>query len=192
MSYLKKSVKAIVSLIALLSVSLTSGCFLFKDGETIVWDRIDTAAAALEVASQTTTYAVCYKNKDLSPIFKAIGEGLVIMAGDGEVKPEQIEKFITDAITQEKWGTLGNQVANIVDTIFKQYTVFYQKNQDKFKDEVLVFSRLVKAMGEGFIKGSDISVASNKTVGSSANVTPEQKAEAAIIKLKSIETKFYK
>ena len=74
----------------------TSGCFLLKDGETINWNKVDTITTAVQVASQTSVYAVCVKNKDLAPVFKAMGEGLIIISGDA--KDEQLKHILNSLL----------------------------------------------------------------------------------------------
>lgn len=166
---MKKIQIYIVGLVTLFAAFLSSGCALIKDGETISWNKVNIAASALKAVAQTSTYAVCYKNKDLAPIFKAVGEGLVIFSGSAQnsdqFEPEQLEAYINNALAE--YGSLGSQVSGIMKTVIECYTNFYNENKDKFKDEVIVFSVMIKAAGEGFILGSDIT----DTTKVSANAT---------------------
>ena len=172
----KKFTRFITALVATSILTLT-GCFLIKDGETINWNKVDTVASSIKVLTQTTTYAVCYKNQDLTPIFKAIGEGLVVLSGSADVSqmsPEQIQKYINESLS--KYGTLGTQVNAIVVTIITEYNNFWQNNSDVVKDEAKVISKVVKAIGEGFVVGSSIVPT---TVGATVNKTPEQEVGEA-------------
>ena len=120
------------------STATMSGCALIKDGEEISWTKVGTVSAVIQVAAQTSTYAVCVKNQDLSPIFKAIGEGLVVLSGQAteeQLTPEQIEAYISSVLTEGKWGTLSVQINGILQTMINAYTDFYNVNKDKFKEE---------------------------------------------------------
>ena len=154
------------AIIALTSLCSLSGCFLLKDGETINWNKVDTITTTIQITSQTSVYAVCIKNKDLAPVFKAIGEGLIVLSGDAkdeQLKPEQIESYIKQILDQNKWGTLADQINGITSALITTYTNFYNTNKDKFKDEVQVFSKFIYAMGNGFVIGSNInSVSTSK------------------------------
>ena len=161
----------------------TSGCFLLKDGETINWNKVDTITTAVQVASQTSVYAVCVKNKDLSPVFKAIGEGLIVISGDAkdeQLKPEQIESYIKQLIDQNKWGTLADQVNGITSALITTYTNFYNTNKDKFKDEVKVFSKFIYAMGNGFVIGSNINTVSSGESGYKTTIEDLKKLDLNI------------
>ena len=169
--------------IAVIATALTctlTGCFLFKDGEAINWNKVDTVASGIKVLSQTTIYAVCYKNTDLAPIFKAIGEGLIVMSGSADAKqmaPEQIQKYINDSLV--KYGTLGTQVNTIATTLISEYNKFWQNNSDIVKDEAKVISKVVKALGEGFVVGASV-VPQTTTVAMKPDETsPELKAADA-------------
>lgn len=155
--------KLLVSSYIAVTTLIVSGCFLLKDGETINWNKVDTITTAVQVASQTSVYAVCVKNKDLSPVFKAIGEGLIVLSGDAkeeQLTPVQIETYIKQLIDQNKWGTLADQINGITSALITTYTNFYNTNKDKFKDEVKVFSKFIYAMGNGFVIGSNINATS--------------------------------
>lgn len=152
----KKFSRYIAVAITALTCTLT-GCFLFKDGETINWNKVDTVASGIKVLSQTTIYAVCYKNTDLAPIFKAIGEGLIVISGSAateQMSPEQIQKYINDLLS--KYGTLGTQVNAITTTLIAEYNKFWQNNSAIVKDEAKVVSKVVKALGEGFVVGASV------------------------------------
>ena len=110
---MKKYINYLTTCIAVIAISVwSSGCALLKDGETISWEKVDTACSVIQIAAQTSTYAVCIKNKDLPPIFKAIGEGLIIVSGSANednikrststvwVRPDGIEHeaFISDSL----------------------------------------------------------------------------------------------
>ena len=179
-----KKIKQILTftIIGVLTFS-TSGCFLLKDGETINWNKVDTITTAVQVAAQTSVYAVCIKNKDLSPVFKVIGEGLIVISGDAkdeQLKPEQIEAFIKQLIDQNKWGTLADQINGITSALITTYTNFYNTNKDKFKDEVKVFSKFIYAMGNGFVIGSNINTVSSVGTGSKTTVEDLKKLDLNI------------
>lgn len=172
----KKFTRLITALVAT-SILVLTGCFLIKEGETINWNKVDTVASGIKVLTQTTTYAVCYKNQDLTPIFKAIGEGLIVISGSADasqMSPEQIQKYINESLS--KYGTLGSQVNAITVTIISEYNNFWQNNSDVVKDEVKVISKIVKAIGEGFVVGANIVPT---TTVAAPNKTPEQDASEA-------------
>ena len=87
LKFMDQQYKYILALIAAVCIGTiigpVSGCSLIKDGEEIDWNKVDYISSTISLATQTTTYAVCIKNKDLAPVFKAIGEGLVIVAAKG-------------------------------------------------------------------------------------------------------------
>ena len=181
----KKFSRYIAVAVTALTCTLT-GCFLFKDGETINWNKVDTVASGIKVLSQTTIYAVCYKNTDLAPIFKAIGEGLIVISGSADTEqmsPEQIQKYINDSLS--KYGTLGTQVNAITTTLIAEYNKFWQNNSTIVKDEAKVVSKVVKALGEGFVTGATI--APTTTVAANpGSKTPEVKAADAKLKWSNI------
>ena len=182
-----KKIKNIIT-VALTAVFAyaVSGCALIKDGEAISWTKVDTVASVIQVAAQTSTYAVCIKNKDLSPIFKAVGEGFVVISGsaDGEqLKPAQIEAYIKTLLDENKWGSLSTQVNGILSTVLTAYTNFYNENKGKFKDEVIVCSVIVKAIGQGLIVGSNIEAART----SADVVSPEASRDNALKMLDQLD-----
>lgn len=177
------------SLIGFASLIGLNGCFLLKDGESFSWNKVNTAASALRIATQVTTYGVCQKNKDLTPIFKAVGEGLIVLSGTNDPKqlsPEQIQAYINELFDENQgWGEMGKQVNGVLTIILTEYANFYNANKDKFKDEVLIFSCLTKAMGEGFVNGSNLVI----TVGLDAKAMTQ---ECAFKKLQSVDKCFAK
>ena len=113
--------KIITSLLAVVVAVSISACCLFKDSEEVSWDKVNTVCAVVQTAAQTSVYTVCIKNPDLSPIFKAIGEGLVAVSGEN-YSPDQIKAYIADALKKDEWGSLANQVNAIMDTLLITYT----------------------------------------------------------------------
>lgn len=153
-------------------VGSTSACSLIKDGEEIDWNKVDYISSTISLATQTTTYAVCIKNKDLAPVFKAIGEGLVIVAAKGgqeSLQPEQIQAYVNELLKKEEWGTLSTQINGVLNTVFATYQKFVDANKDKFTDEARVLASAVNAIGVGFIQGSNIG-----NVGSSYSYLTEK------------------
>ena len=165
------------------------GCALIKDGEQISWSKVDTVCSVVRVAAQTSTYAVCVKNKDLAPVFEGVGEGLVILSGtatEGNITPEALKAFISDQIDVQQWGTLAVQINGIIDTMCDAYTNFYKQNKDKFKDEVLVCASVINAMGRGFITGSQVQVQAAIMKSATKQKTADVRMEEAIKALKSV------
>ena len=166
----------ILFICACISVFYLSACNLFKDGEEISWSKVDNAAVVLKLAAQTTTYGVCYKNQDLAPIFKAVGEGLKIVSGstsEESFEPEQIKAYINSLL--KDYGTLGTQVNSALSVIIERYEALVNANKDKFTDSVKMCSIFIKAIGDGFIVGSDINSAS---ANDKAKTLEEARAEA--------------
>lgn len=145
-------------------MAMLVGCSLIKDGETVNWDKVDTISSLVQTTAQVSTYAVCVKNLDLSPVFKAVGEGLVLISAspDSEqMKPEQIQDYIKDLLSEKEWGSLAGQVNGVMDALLDIYGNFIEANQDKFTDEAKVFARVLNSMGKGLISGSAVDVASS-------------------------------
>ena len=166
---------------------LFGGCSLIKDGETVNWDKVDTISALVQTTAQVSTYAVCVKNKDLAPIFKSIGEGIVVISGaqsSSEMTPEQIQAYIKNLLSENKgWGSLADQVNGVMNTLIDIYSNFISINKDKFTDEVKVFAKVVNAMGKGLISGSNVDTAS-------ANQTADKldaKAKELVAKVKAMD-----
>lgn len=169
---------------AAVMLACASGCALIKDGEEISWSKVDTAVSVLQTTSQLTTYGVCVKNPDLSPIFKAIGEGFVVLsASEQAYSPEQLKAYINEALDKEEWGSLASQVNAVMDTLITAYTGFYNTNKDKFKDEIIVFSKLIAGIGNGLVAGSQITT--NTT--SKAQAVPVVSPEEALQKLNDLD-----
>ena len=179
---MKKLITSIVATVV--AVSITA-CALFKDGEEVSWDKVNTVCAVVQTAAQTSVYAVCVKNPDLSPIFKAIGEGLVNMSGEN-YSPEQIKSYIANALKKEEWGTLANQVNAIMDTLLITYTNFYETNKNKFTDEANVCIKVVNAIGKGLMTGSVVSgqptAGANPELASKGAVEAMQKLDLNVAK----------
>ena len=182
----------ILGLISLISVSVMTacapGCALIKDGETISWSKVDTVCSVIQIAAQTSTYAVCIKNQDLAPVFKAIGEGLIVLSGSAsadQMSPEQIEAYIDSLMAENKWGTLSTQINGILSTLIAEYSKFYSTNKDKFKDEVNVCAYVIKAIGQGLVTGSDITA--TKTGASVNAMSPEAARDAALKAMNSLD-----
>ena len=116
----------------------------------------------------------------LCSIFKAIGEGLIVISGSADTEqmsPEQIQKYINDLLS--KYGTLGTQVNAITTTLIAEYNKFWQNNSTIVKDEAKVVSKVVKALGEGFVVGASV-VPQTTTVAMKPDETsPELKAADA-------------
>ena len=176
--------KIITSFIAAaVAVSITA-CTLFKDGEEVSWDKVNTVCAVVQTAAQTSVYAVCVKKPDLSPIFKAIGEGLVNMSGEN-YSPDQIKSYIANVLKKEEWGSLANQVNVIMDTLLITYTNFYNTNKDKFTDEAAICIKVVNAIGKGLINGSIVSsqpAGANPELASKGAVEAMQKLDLNVAK----------
>lgn len=145
-------------------MAMLVGCSLIKDGETVNWDKVDTISSLVQTTAQVSTYAVCVKNPDLSLVFKAVGEGLVLISAspDSEqMEPEQIQDYIKDLLSEKEWGSLAGQVNGVMDALLDIYGNFIEANQDKFTDEAKVFARVLNSMGKGLISGSAVDVASS-------------------------------
>ena len=165
------------------------GCALIKDGEEISWSKVDTLCSVMRIAAQTSTYAVCVKNQDLSPIFQGVGEGLIILSGtatEESVTPEALKEFITKQVKAQEWGTLAVQINGIIDELCNAYTNFYKANKDKFKDYVIVCSSVMNAMGRGFITGSQVQMQTLIIKSSAERKTPDQRMEEAFKALHSV------
>ncbi len=148
-------------------MAMLVGCSLIKDGETVNWDKVDTISSLVQTTAQVSTYAVCVKNPDLSPVFKAVGEGLVLMSASSEsdqMEPEQIHSYIKDLLSEKEWGSLAGQVNGVMDTLLDIYGNFIEANKDKFTDEAKVFASVLNSMGKGLISGSAVDVASSNKV----------------------------
>lgn len=182
---MKKYINYITTYIAVIAISVwSSGCALLKDGETISWEKVDTACSVIQIAAQTSTYAVCIKNKDLSPIFKAVGEGLIIVSGsanEDNIKPEQIQSYINQLLDQNEWGSLSTQVNGILSALITTYSNFYTTNKDKFKDEVNICARIIKSIGQGLVIGSNIDITN------SSKKSPDELKNEALCMLKSLD-----
>lgn len=168
--------KFIIFVFTCMSAFYLTACNLLKDGEEISWSKVDNAAVVLKLAAQTTTYAVCCKNQDLAPIFKAVGEGLKIVSGNTDeesFEPEQIKAYINALL--KDYGALGTKVNSVLAVIIDKYEDLVNANKDKFTDEVKMCSIFIKAIGDGFIAGSDINSASAKD---KAKTLEEARAEA--------------
>ena len=145
-------------------MAMLVGCSLIKDGETVNWDKVDTISSLVQTTAQVSTYAVCVKNQDLSPVFKAVGEGLVLISASSEseqMKPEQIQDYIKDLLSEKEWGSLAGQVNGVMDALLDIYGNFIEANQDKFTDEAKVFARVLNSMGKGLISGSVVDMANS-------------------------------
>lgn len=167
-------------------LAMLVGCSLIKDGETVNWDKVDTISSLVQTTAQVSTYAVCVKNQDLSPVFKAVGEGLVLISASSEseqMKPEQIQDYIKDLLSEKEWGSLAGQVNGVMDTLLDIYGNFIKANQDKFTDEAKVFARVLNSMGKGLISGSVVEVASS----AKATADLEKQKSELINKLKDID-----
>lgn len=167
-------------------MAMLVGCSLIKDGETVNWDKVDTISSLVQTTAQVSTYAVCVKNPDLSPVFKAVGEGLVLISAspDSEqMKPEQIQNYIKDLLSEKEWGSLAGQVNGVMDTLLDIYGNFIEANQDKFTDEAKVFARVLNSMGKGLISGSVVDVASS----AKATADLEKQKSELINKLKDMD-----
>jgi hypothetical protein len=173
---MKKIINTIIATVVAISIS---ACCLFKDGEEVSWDKVNTVCAVVQTAAQTSVYAVCVKNPDLSPIFKAVGAGLVNMSGKN-YSPEQIKTYIANALKKEEWGTLANQVNAIMDTLMITYTNFYETNKNKFTDEANICIKVVNAIGKGLITGSVVS-------GQPASANPEIASKGAIESMQKLD-----
>ena len=176
--------KIITSIILSLTVFAIAGCnLLFKKGEEVSWDKVNTVCAVVQTAAQTSVYAVCIKNPDLSPIFKAIGEGLVNMSGEN-YKPEQIQEYINNALKKDEWGSLATQVNAIMDTLMVTYTNFYNTNKDKFTDEANICLKVVNAIGKGLVIGSQVAqpASANPELASKGAVEAMQKLDLNVAK----------
>lgn len=171
--------KIITSVLAAVAAVSISACCLFKDGEEVSWDKVNTVCAVVQTAAQTSVYAVCVKNPDLSPIFKAIGEGLVAVSGEN-YSPDQIKAYIADALKKDEWGTLANQVNAIMDTLLITYTNFYDTNKGKFTDEASICIKVVNAIGKGLINGSIVS-------GQPASANPELASKGAVEAMQKLD-----
>lgn len=167
-------------------LAMLVGCSLIKDGETVNWDKVDTISSLVQTTAQVSTYAVCVKNPDLSPVFKAAGEGLVLISASSDseqMKPEQIQDYIKDLLSEKEWGSLAGQVNGVMDTLLAIYSNFIEANQDKFTDEAKVFARVLNSMGKGLISGSVVDVASS----AKATADLEKQKSELINKLKDMD-----
>lgn len=179
--------RKILTYISLITVALScTACKFFLNEETkkVEWNKVDTACLAIKTVARTSTYAVCVKNKDLPPVFKAIGEGLVVMSGSAteeQMTPEQINSYIAGLLDSNKWGSLGSQITAITNDVISCYTSFCEANKDNFNDKAKVLSKVIKSIGEGFIQGSNISpIASGKD-------TPETAKLRALVDYKTLD-----
>jgi hypothetical protein len=190
---MKKLINLVLTASSFLAMTIgLNGCFLLKEGETISWDKVNHAANSIKIAAQVTTYGVCQKNNDLKPVFKAIGEGLIVISGNNEQQsPEQIKSYIKSLFDKNKgWGEMGDQVNYIIELIIMEYSFFYTQNKDKFKDEVNAFAKLVEGIGKGFIDGSNLVEYKDENVGSSIKYQQQNIENQVLLKLRKLNKNF--
>ena len=156
---------------AVVSAMVICGCAIFtNDDGTINWNGVNATAQTMKSGVKMATGLVCAKNPDLSPIFKAVGEGLVVLSGntDADFEPEQIKKYITDLLEEKGMSSANIVVLETLNIALTQYELFYTTYEDKIPDIAKVCVVLIGSMSEGLYEGAQVTTeASLKSVTSS-------------------------
>lgn len=164
--------KKILTIITTAIVSFALiGCTTFKNWfQTIDWNNINTVIIpVVQQTAKTTTYLVCEKNKDLKPIFIAVGNGLLLAVANEAFTPDQFKEYIKQGLGDDADKYYAIVIASM-DSIITGYTTFYNtnwKSVDDTNEQVsieAVFSKYISAVATGIIDGAKLSTEQFKVV----------------------------
>ena len=151
--YISKTIMILTAAIALCGCTQIKGWFNSADFTTVV----SVISPSLQSAAKWTVYAVCKKNTDLNPIFKAAGNGILIAVNSSDYSTEEIEAYIKKGLGNEvdTWYPL---IETSMNTVLSWYDAIYTKYFNIEDNTCLSgFNTILTAMANGVIEGASIS-----------------------------------